>query len=583
MEIMIENEAYSDLIGDSEAPNINKLAQNYGLGTASYAIGHPSLPDYLEMISGSNYGVVDDGTPQSENIASTAQTLANQLDTAGLSWRAYFESMPSAGYTGGDAGGIDPYGNDYYFQHHNPFAYFPAVTSLADFNQNVVPLTSVGAVQHDLNAANAPDFVWVTPNTINDMHDGPALPDGSTVPTVGDAWLANFIANVQSTSWYAAGGQIVVQWDEGLDSDHSGVGTAGQGGGGQIVTLVVSANLAAHPIQYSTPFNTAGILHSVEATYGLSYLLDAGSSNNGNINTLMGLAIPTVSSVSPNTGPIGGGTSVTVTGSGFTGATTVKFGSAAAVSFSVTSSTTLTAVSPAGSSGPVDVTVTTPAGTSATSAADTFTYGNPVVIQRAATFPVNSESVMNSSITVNPQKVGDLMILSDQLHSTSVDVTAVSGGNSGTWHLAEQFIDTPNTLTFQVWYAVATGTGSSEMTLTYSAHTTLPVELIADSFTSSLAVTWNVVASGGVSNASSTSVVFPTLTSGSAPGELYWGASEEHATGVAGTTPGFVYGQTSEANEYLDNVGLSPNSTYSPLASQTPPGVATTAGVIFSS
>jgi hypothetical protein len=253
------------------------------------------------------------------------------------------------------------------------------------------------------------------------------------------------------------------------------------------------------------------------------------------------------------------------------------------VSFSVTSSTTLTAVSPAGSSGPVDVTVTTPAGTSATGAADTFTYGNPVVIQRAATFPVNSESVMNSSITVNPQKVGDLMILSDQLHSTSVDVTAVSGGNSGTWHLAEQFIDTPNTLTFQVWYAVATGTGSSEMTLTYSANTTLPVELIADSFTSSLAVTWNVVASGGVSNASSTSVVFPTLTSGSAPGELYWGASEEQRTGVVGTTLGFVYGQTSEANEYLANVGLSPNSTYSPLASQTPPGVATTAGVIFSS
>jgi hypothetical protein len=71
MEIMMENEAYSDLIGSAEAPNINKLAQNYGLGAASYAIGHPSLPNYLEMISGSSYGVVDDGTPQSENIPST--------------------------------------------------------------------------------------------------------------------------------------------------------------------------------------------------------------------------------------------------------------------------------------------------------------------------------------------------------------------------------------------------------------------------------------------------------------------------------------------------------------------------------
>jgi hypothetical protein len=188
---------------------------------------------------------------------------------------------------------------------------------------------------------------------------------------------------------------------------------------------------------------------------------------------------------------------------------------------------------------------------------------------------------MNSSITVNPQKVGDLMILSDQLHSTSVNVSAVSGGNSGTWHLAEQFIDTANTLTYQVWYAVATSTGSSTITLTYSATTTLPVELIADSFTTSRAPTWNVTVGGGVSNSTSTTVAFPTLTSGAAPGELYWGASEEHGTGVAGTTPGFVYGQTSDANEYLYNAGLAPNSAYAPSAGQTPVGVATSVGVIF--
>jgi hypothetical protein len=189
---------------------------------------------------------------------------------------------------------------------------------------------------------------------------------------------------------------------------------------------------------------------------------------------------------------------------------------------------------------------------------------------------------MNSSITVNPQKVGDLMILSDQLQSTSVNVTAVSGGNSGTWHLAEQFIDTANTLTYQVWYAVATSTGSSTITLTYSATTPLPVELIADSFTTSRAVTWNVAVDGGVSNSASTTVAFPTLTSGAAPGELYWGASQEQGAGVAGTTPGFVYGQTSVANECLYNVGPAPNSSYTPSAGQTPVGVATSVGVIFS-
>lgn len=205
-----------------------------------------------------------------------------------------------------------------------------------------------------------------------------------------------------------------------------------------------------------------------------------------------------------------------------------------------------------------------------------------VVVQEAATFPLNSELVMDPSITVNPQKPGDLMILSDQLHSTSVYVSAVSGGNSSTWLLAEQFVDTSNNLTYQVWYAVATGTGPANITLTYSAAASLQVELVADSFTTSRAVTWNVVTVGGVSNLNSTSVTFPTLTSGAAPGELYWGASEEHKTGVAGNTPGFVYGQTVNGNEYLYNADLGTNSTYSPIAGQTPTDVSTSVGVIFS-
>src|SRR5437016_1687044 len=88
---------------------------------------------------------------------------------------------------------------------------------------------------------------------------------------------------------------------------------------------------------------------------------------------------PAVTNVNPNTGPTSGGTSVTITGTNFTGATAVKFGSANATSFTVNSSTSITATSPAGS-GTVDITVTTGGGTSATSAADQFTYiGAPTV------------------------------------------------------------------------------------------------------------------------------------------------------------------------------------------------------------
>ncbi len=85
---------------------------------------------------------------------------------------------------------------------------------------------------------------------------------------------------------------------------------------------------------------------------------------------------PSLASVSPNSGPPAGGTTVTIMGSSFTGASAIQFGSIPASTFSVASDTQMTAVSPPGS-GTVDVTVTTPAGTSAASPADQFTYVAP--------------------------------------------------------------------------------------------------------------------------------------------------------------------------------------------------------------
>ncbi len=86
-------------------------------------------------------------------------------------------------------------------------------------------------------------------------------------------------------------------------------------------------------------------------------------------------ATPIVSSISPAAGPIAGGTTVTITGKDIAGASAVSFGSTAATSVTTATSTTLTAVAPAGAAGPVDVTVTTPGGTTAvTPSADTYSY-----------------------------------------------------------------------------------------------------------------------------------------------------------------------------------------------------------------
>jgi phosphatidylinositol-3-phosphatase len=301
MVVMMENESQSELIGNADAPNTNALAQEYGSATQSYAVGHPSLPNYLELLAGSEYGVTSDTTPSSAGIPSSAQTLVDQLEAAGISWRAYLEDMPSAGYTGDDTGGLDAYGGDYYLQHHNPFVYFPAVTSLSDFADNMLPLST--NVTSDLNSASPPDFVWVTPNAVDDMHDGPTNSYGDVNPSLGDAWLGNFVSQVQSTTWYSQGGNIIIEWDEGMDSDTSGIGSSAESGGGHIVTIDVSAALKANPKQDSTPVNTAGILHSIEGVYGLPYLADAADTANGNIDALLGVTSPSATTTMPTEPP----------------------------------------------------------------------------------------------------------------------------------------------------------------------------------------------------------------------------------------------------------------------------------------
>ncbi|MGO9880317.1 MAG: IPT/TIG domain-containing protein [Acidimicrobiales bacterium] len=108
---------------------------------------------------------------------------------------------------------------------------------------------------------------------------------------------------------------------------------------------------------------------------------------------------PTVTAVSPTSGPSTGGTSVTITGTGFTGASAVNFGTAAATSFTVNSSTSITATSPAGS-GTVDVTVTTPGGTSATSAADQFGYTSSSPPTVTGVSPSSGPAAGGTSVTV---------------------------------------------------------------------------------------------------------------------------------------------------------------------------------------
>jgi hypothetical protein len=147
------------------------------------------------------------------------------------------------------------------------------------------------------------------------------------------------------------------------------------------------------------------------------------------------LSPPSITSVSPASGPVPGGTSVTITGTGFTGASAVKFGAINAASYSVVSETQITASTPASAgTGTVDVTVTTAVGTSAISAADQFTYvtvAQTLTFGAAPTVRVNGTDTMTASSAL-PNSGNPITFSTTSTDCTVTSAGVVTGINAGT-------------------------------------------------------------------------------------------------------------------------------------------------------
>jgi len=149
--------------------------------------------------------------------------------------------------------------------------------------------------------------------------------------------------------------------------------------------------------------------------------------------------VPTVTSLSPTNGPAAGGTSVTITGSGFSGATAVNFGADPATGFTINNATQITATAPAGTGGStVDVTVTTPAGTSSTSGAgNNYSYDVPAPTVTALN-PTHGPAAGGNSVTITGTNlIGATVVHFGASNATNVNVvnsttvTATAPGRTG--------------------------------------------------------------------------------------------------------------------------------------------------------
>jgi hypothetical protein len=237
--VIMENHGFSEIIASPDAPFINSLVASYGLAANYTAVSHPSLPNYLALTGGDTFGITEDCT---DCFQAAPNLAADRLTPAGLTWRGYMESLPSPGFTG------DAYP---YMQKHDPFIYYDDIREVPEQAANVVPYTQLAA---DLaSSRTTPSFGWITPNMLNDMHDG-------TVAQ-GDAWLsAQVPLLLAAPAFTERRSLLVITWDENEGDP-----------GNQVPAIVVARGVPAG-FRSRVAYNHYSLLRTIEAVWDLKPL-----------------------------------------------------------------------------------------------------------------------------------------------------------------------------------------------------------------------------------------------------------------------------------------------------------------------
>ena len=243
--LLEENHNYSSVIGSSSMPYLNSLASKYGLATQYYADTHPSIGNYFMLTAGQ---VITNN--DSACGVYTQDNIVRHLLTAGKTWKAYAESLPSVGYTGC---GVYPYAKK-----HNPLAFFSDVANSSEKN-NLVPFTKFSS---DLTNNNLPNFSFIVPNLLHDAHDGSL--------SAADSWLKTNIAPLLASATFQKDGILIIVFDESLDTDT-------QHGGGHVAAVVIGPKvLAGH--KSTVLYQHQSTLRTLMQALGLSSFPGAASS-----------------------------------------------------------------------------------------------------------------------------------------------------------------------------------------------------------------------------------------------------------------------------------------------------------------
>ena len=254
--ILLENHNWSSILGSASAPYIN----NTLLPMASSALNyknppgmHPSLPNYLWLEAGTNFGVLNDSAP-STNHQATTQHLVTLLQSAGISWKSYQEAISGTACPLTSSG--------LYAPKHNPMVYFDDVTNglNAQSSNCIAHVRPYSELAGDLQNNRAPRYSFITPNLCNDMHNSTGCATTDSVQN-GDTWLSQNVPQILASAAFRNNGLLLITFDE------------SEGGDFPIGLIALSPKAKGNGYTNRIAYTHSSTLRSVQRIFGVTPLL----------------------------------------------------------------------------------------------------------------------------------------------------------------------------------------------------------------------------------------------------------------------------------------------------------------------
>jgi acid phosphatase len=273
--VVMENHSYSQIVGSSSAPYINKtLIANNAVATNYSNARDLSVYNYMALTAGQTfYGtgantVYDGCTPggpvsnsRSCNI-NGPKNIVTEIGQSGRTWRAYEETMPAPCSNGASYGSTSTGGR--YAAKHDPFPYFQDIRTNPTLCKNYEPYTRLAT---DLSNNTVPNFAFVTPNLCSDGHDT----CGGSAVGHSDQFLSKSLPAIfNSSSWKTSNSLLILTWDEGSGTSSKHVLWVG----------IRSQNSRGH-VSSATAWNHYSTLRTIEDSWSLAPLTsnDASATN----------------------------------------------------------------------------------------------------------------------------------------------------------------------------------------------------------------------------------------------------------------------------------------------------------------